>query len=44
MRESASPTTRPKPLEGARATLYFGNTMVTTDMKAQIHLHPKHQK
>jgi hypothetical protein len=36
MRESAHPTTRPKPLEGAQATLYFGNTMVTTDMKAQI--------
>jgi hypothetical protein len=36
MRESAHPTTRPKPLERARATLYFGKTMVTTDMKAQI--------
>jgi hypothetical protein len=36
MRDSAHPTTRPKPLEGAQATFYFGNTMVTTDMKAQI--------
>jgi hypothetical protein len=36
MRKSAHPTSCPKPLEGSRATLYFGNTMVTTDMKEQI--------
>jgi hypothetical protein len=36
MRKSAQPTTRPRPLEGSRATLYFGNTMVTTEMKEQI--------
>jgi hypothetical protein len=30
------PSKRPKPLEGAKATLYFGNTMVTTELKEQI--------
>jgi hypothetical protein len=36
MRKSVHPTSRPRPLEGSRATLYFGNTMVTTEMKEQI--------
>jgi hypothetical protein len=30
------PTKRPRPLEGVKATLYFGNYMVTKDMNEQI--------
>ena len=35
--ESSTPSTvQPKPLAGARATLFLGNHMVTRDMKKQI--------
>ena len=36
MRRCIKPTKRSQPLEGAGATLYFGNSMVTTNMKEQI--------
>ena len=36
LRQQTFPSIRPKPSEGAKATLYFGNTMVTTEIKEQI--------
>jgi hypothetical protein len=36
LRQQTFPSTRPQPSEGAKATLYFGTTMVTTEIKEQI--------
>jgi hypothetical protein len=36
LRNQVFPSRRPKPSEGAQATLYFGTTMVTTELKEQI--------
>lgn len=37
LKNSIKPTTRAAPFEGAGATLYLGQHMVTTEMKEQIH-------
>ena len=36
MRKCIKPNKRPRPMEGAGATLYLGTNMVTTEMKEQI--------
>jgi hypothetical protein len=36
LREGSHPTTRPVPLPGSKATLFFGNNMVTTEINEQI--------
>lgn len=36
MKNSTLPTVRPPPLEGSKATLYFGTNMVTAKLNEQI--------